>query len=385
MLVDYSLKMPKNIIAGEHAIEQLAEIIAKDIRKIVIFTDKGILGAGLVDLPKALIEQAGVDYTIISDIPAEPNYHEAQAMVDEFKQEQADFIIAIGGGSVMDVAKLASILATDEYTVKDLLDNPLLAKKQITSLMIPTTAGTGSEATPNSIVGVPEKELKIGIVNPEMIADYVILDSRMIKKLPKPIAAATGVDALCHAIECFTSAKANPISNTFALEALDLIMNNIIEACTNSEALEAKSRMLLGSFYAGVAITSSGTTAIHALSYPLGGKYHIAHGVSNAMLLTPVMKFNQPAIKDLLAVAYDRVVKTGDKDLSVDDKSEYMLDQLEEIVKILEIPTSLKEFDVPEEDLDGLVTAGMEVTRLLVNNKREVTPEDARKIYLEIL
>ena len=385
MLVDYSLKMPKNIIAGEHAIEQLAEIIAKDIRKIVIFTDKGILGAGLVDLPKTLIEQAGVDYTIISDIPAEPNYHEAQAMVDEFKKEQADFIIAIGGGSVMDVAKLASILATDEYTVKDLLDDPLLAKKQITSLMIPTTTGTGSEATPNSIVGVPEKELKIGIVNPEMIADYVILDSRMIKKLPKPIAAATGVDALCHAIECFTSAKANPISNTFALEALDLIMNNIIEACTNSEALAAKSRMLLGSFYAGVAITSSGTTAVHALSYPLGGKYHIAHGVSNAMLLTPVMKFNQPAIKDLLAVAYDRVVKTGDKDLSVDDKSEYMLDQLEEIVKVLEIPTSLKEFDVPEEDLDGLVAAGMEVTRLLVNNKREVTPEDARKIYLEIL
>lgn len=385
MLVDYSLKMPKNIIAGEHAIEQLAEIIAKDIRKIVIFTDKGILGAGLVDLPKALIEQAGVDYTIISDIPAEPNYHEAQAMVDEFKQEQADFIIAIGGGSVMDVVKLASILATDEYTVKDLLDNPLLAKKQIISLMIPTTAGTGSEATPNSIVGVPEKELKIGIVNPEMIADYVILDSRMIKKLPKPIAAATGVDALCHAIECFTSAKANPISNTFALEALDLIMNNIIEACTNSEALAAKGRMLLGSFYAGVAITSSGTTAVHALSYPLGGKYHIAHGVSNAMLLTPVMKFNQPAIKDLLAVAYDRVVKTGDKDLSVDDKSEYMLNQLEEIVKVLEIPTSLKEFDVPEEDLDGLVAAGMEVTRLLVNNKREVTPEDARKIYLEIL
>lgn len=385
MLVDYSLKMPKNIIAGEHAIEQLAEIIAKDIRKIVIFTDKGILGAGLVDLPKALIEQAGVDYTIISDIPAEPNYHEAQVMIDEFKKEQADFIIAIGGGSVMDVAKLASILATDEYTVKDLLDDPLLAKKQITSLMIPTTAGTGSEATPNSIVGVPEKELKIGIVNPEMIADYVILDSRMIKKLPKPIAAATGVDALCHAIECFTSAKANPISNTFALEALDLIMNNIIEACTNSEALAAKSRMLLGSFYAGVAITSSGTTAVHALSYPLGGKYHIAHGVSNAMLLTPVMKFNQPAIKDLLAVAYDRVVKTGDKDLSVDDKSEYMLNQLEEIVKVLEIPTSLKEFDVPEEDLDGLVAAGMEVTRLLVNNKREVTPEDARKIYLEIL
>ena len=376
MLADYSLKMPKNIIAGEHAIEQLSDILAKGVQKIVIFTDKGILGAGLLDLPKSMIEKAGVEYT---------NYHEAQAMVEEFKKEKADFIIAIGGGSVMDVAKLASILATDSYTVKDLLDNPLLAKKQITSLMIPTTAGTGSEATPNSIVGVPEKELKIGIVNPEMIADYVILDSRMIKNLPKPIAAATGVDALCHAIECFTSTKANPISNTFALEALDLIMNNIIEACTNPEALDAKSNMLLGSFYAGVAITSSGTTAVHALSYPLGGKYHIAHGVSNAMLLTPVMKFNEPAIKELLAVAYDRVVKNGDKNLTVDQKSSYMINQLEEIVKVLEIPTSLKTFDVPAEDLDGLVAAGMEVTRLLVNNKREVTPEDARSIYLEIL
>ncbi|WP_446494027.1 iron-containing alcohol dehydrogenase [Enterococcus raffinosus] len=377
--------MPKNIIAGEHAIEQLACIIAKDVKKIVIFTDKGILGAGLAEQTKSLIEEAGIKYVVISEIPAEPNYNEAQAMVDIFKKEQADFIIAIGGGSVMDVAKLASILATDDYTIKELLDNPLLAKKQVQSLMIPTTAGTGSEATPNSIVGVPEKKLKIGIVNPEMIADYVILESRMIKNLPKPIAAATGVDALCHAIECFTSVKANPISNTFALEALDLIMNNIVEACTNSEALEAKSKMLLGSFYAGVAITSSGTTAVHALSYPLGGKYHIAHGVSNAMLLTPVMKFNQPAIKDLLAIAYDRVIKDGNKELSIEEKSAYMLAQLEDIVKVLEIPTSLKEFDVPAEDLDDLVAAGMEVTRLLVNNKREVTPEDAKNIYLEIL
>ncbi|MDT2757001.1 iron-containing alcohol dehydrogenase [Enterococcus asini] len=385
MLTDYNLKMPKDIRAGEHAIEQLESIISQGIKKIVIFTDKGLLDLGLVDLPIQIIEKAGIDYTILSDIPAEPNYHEAQGVIDTFKKENADFIIAVGGGSVMDVAKLASILATDEYSVKDLLDNPLLATKQVTSLMIPSTAGTGAEATPNAIVGVPEKDLKIGIVNPEMIADYVLLDGRMTQNLPKPIAAATGVDALCHAIECFTSAKANPISNTFALEALDLIMNNLVEACTNPEALEAKRKMLLGSFYAGVAITASGTTAVHALSYPLGGKYHIAHGVSNAILLTPVMKFNEPAIKDLLAVAYDRVIKDGHKEWSVDEKSAYMIGQLDEIVKVLEIPTSLKTFNVPAEDLDGLVAAGMEVTRLLVNNKREVTPEDARNIYLQIL
>lgn len=385
MLTDYSLRMPKEIYAGENTLERLETIINKGIKKIVIFTDKSLLGLGLVDLPIQIIEAAGIDYTILSDIPAEPNYHEAQAVIDTFKQENADLIIAVGGGSVMDVAKLASILATDEYTVKDLLENPLLAKKQVASVMIPSTAGTGAEATPNAIVGVPERDLKIGIVNPEMIADYVLLDGRMIKNLPKPIAAATGVDALCHAIECFTSAKANPISDTFSLEALDLIMNNIIEACTNPEALEAKRKMLLGSFYAGVAITASGTTAVHALSYPLGGKYHIAHGVSNAMLLTPVMKFNEPAIKDLLAMAYDRVIKNGNNELSVDEKSTYMIGQLDDIVNVLEIPTSLTTFNVPREDLEALVAAGMEVTRLLVNNKRQVTPEDARTIYLQIL
>jgi alcohol dehydrogenase class IV len=385
MLNQYNLKMPTNVFAGSDAMQNLNTIIKDGVTKITIFTDKGILKVGLLDEVISIIEKNNIEYEILSDIPTEPSYTEAQAVVDHFKALNSDFIIGVGGGSVMDIAKLASVLSTDDYTVKDLLEDPLLAKKQVTSLMIPTTAGTGSEATPNSIVGVPEKNLKVGIVNGELIADHVILDSNMIKNLPKPIAAATGVDALAHAIECFTSRKASPISDTFALEALDLIMNNIIEACTNPDALEAKSNMLLGSFYGGVAITSSGTTAVHALSYPLGGKYHIAHGVSNAILLTPVMKFNEPAIRDLLAKAYDRVVKEKNEELNVNEKSNYIIDLLENIVKTLEIPTSLKAFNVPEEDLEELVEAGMEVQRLLVNNMREITPEDARKIYLEIM
>jgi alcohol dehydrogenase len=385
MLNQYNLKMPKNVFAGSDAMQNLNTIIQDGVTKITIFTDKGILKFGLLDEVISIIEKNHIEYEILSDIPTEPSYTQAQEVVEQFKALNSDFIIGVGGGSVMDIAKLASVLSTDDYTVKDLLENPLLAKKQVTSLMIPTTAGTGSEATPNSIVGVPEKNLKVGIVNGELIADHVILESKMIKNLPKPIAAATGIDALAHAIECFTSTKANPISDTFALEALDLILNNIIEACTNPDALEAKSNMLLGSFYAGVAITSSGTTAVHALSYPLGGKYHIAHGVSNAILLTPVMKFNEPVIKDLLAKAYDRVVKGTNEELTVNEKSKYIIDLLESIVKTLEIPTSLKAFNVPEEDLEGLVEAGMQVQRLLVNNRREVTPEDARKIYLEIM
>ncbi|MBL3642932.1 iron-containing alcohol dehydrogenase [Peribacillus frigoritolerans] len=385
MLNQYNLKMPTNVFAGSDAMQNLNTIIKDGVTKIAIFTGENILKIGLLDDVISIIEKNNIEYEILSDIPTEPSYTEAQEVIDNFKELNSDFIIGVGGGSVMDIAKLASVLSTDDYTVKDLLENPLLAKKQVTSLMIPTTAGTGSEATPNSIVGVPEKNLKVGIVNGELIADHVILDSNMIKNLPKPIAAATGIDAIAHAIECFTSKKANPISDTFALEALDLIINNIIEACTNPDALEAKSNMLLGSFYGGVAITSSGTTAVHALSYPLGGKYHIAHGVSNAILLTPVMKFNEPVIKDLLAKAYDRVVKETNEELNVNEKSKYIIDLLENIVETLEIPTSLKAFNVPEEDLEELVEAGMQVQRLLVNNMREVTPEDARKIYLEIM
>lgn len=385
MLNQYNLKMPTNVFAGSDAMQNLNTIIKDGVTKIAIFTGENILKIGLLDDVISIIEKNNIEYEILSDIPTEPSYTEAQEVVDNFKALNSDFIIGVGGGSVMDIAKLASVLSTDDYTVKDLLEDPLLAKKQVTSLMIPTTAGTGSEATPNSIVGVPEKNLKVGIVNGELIADHVILDSNMIKNLPKPIAAATGIDAIAHAIECFTSKKANPISDTFALEALDLIINNIIEACTNPDALEAKSNMLLGSFYGGVAITSSGTTAVHALSYPLGGKYHIAHGVSNAILLTPVMKFNEPVIKDLLAKAYDRVVKETNEELNVNEKSKYIIDLLENIVETLEIPTSLKAFNVPEEDLEELVEAGMQVQRLLVNNMREVTPEDARKIYLEIM
>ncbi|MGV3010124.1 iron-containing alcohol dehydrogenase [Streptococcus thoraltensis] len=385
MLTDYNLKMPKNIFAGENALEQIETIIPERTKKIIVFSDKGIQGAGLLEIPLTILDKTGIDYEIITDIPAEPTYHQAQEIVEYFKFLKGDFIIAIGGGSVMDTAKLASILATDEYGVKDLLDNPLLAKKQISSLMIPTTAGTGSEATPNSIVAVPEKDLKVGIVNPEMIADFVILDGRLIKNLPLKIAAATGVDAMCHAIECFTSNKRNPFSNTFALEAFDLIFNNVIEACQNPDALDAKNKMLLGSFYAGVAITASGTTGIHALSYPLGGKYHISHGVSNAILLMPVMTFNEPVIKEYFAEAYDRVVKDGNKDLSVEEKSQFILNGMGDIVKTLKIPTSLKEFDVSEDDLEGLVEAGMQVRRLLVNNMREITADDAREIYKQVL
>lgn len=384
MIETYNLKMPHSVFSGKNALENIPAILKENhVQHLAVFTDQGIRGAGLLELPMAWVEQSGVDTVILDDLPAEPTYAEAQKLVDQCKAWGADFIMAVGGGSVMDTAKLTSILMTDEYGIKELLDTPTQAKKCIKSLMIPTTAGTGSEATPNAIVAVPEKQLKVGIVNSEMIADFVILDAVMIKKLPRKIAAATSVDALAHAIECWTSNKANPFSDIFALQALDMILNNIERACDDAEAMDAKNQMQIASFYAGVAITASGTTAVHALSYPLGGKYHIAHGVSNAILLAPIMRFNELACRERLAAAYDRCIRGGETTL--EGKSAAVITRLEQIVRHLDIPTSLTEFGVPEEDLEALVASGMEVTRLLDNNMREITPDDARYLYQQVL
>ena len=340
MLTDYSLKMPKEVYGGEHALEKLKDVMSvNDVKKVAVFTDHGIRGTGLLELPMQMLTQAGVETVILDDLPAEPTYSQVQVLVDAFRAEKADIIVAVGGGSVMDAAKLAA---------------------------------------------VPEKELKIGIVNEEMMADYVILDVRMVAKLPRKIAAATGVDALAHAIECWTSNKANPFSGLFAMHALDLLLNNLLPAC-NEQDMQARQNVQLASFLAGVAITASGTTAVHALSYPLGGKYHIAHGISNAILLAPVMRFNEPACRALLAQAYDTCVH-GEKTCETQaEKSSYIIAWLEKIVKDLDIPTSLSVFSVPAEDLESLVEAGLSVKRLLNNNMREVTADDAREIYRSIL
>ena len=380
----YELSVPQTVFGGVGALQNISRVLKDNhVKKVALFTGKRVRAAGLLDAALEQMREAGVEVVILDELPPEPTYKEVQFLVDQCKASGADFIVAIGGGSVLDTAKLASISLTDDYDVEALLEDPKQAKKQVKTLLIPTTAGTGSEATQIGIVAVPEKELKVGIVNVEMIADYVILDAEMIRNLPRTIAAATGVDALAHAIECFTSKKATPLSNLYALQALEIILNDIERACDDPDDMEAKERMQLASFFAGIAIAASGTTAVHALSYPLGGKYHIAHGVSNAILLVPVMRFNEPACRDRLVQVYDRCMR-GDA-VSAEEKSGAVIRRLAEIVEHLNIPTSLTEFGVPKEDLPGLVTAGMSVTRLLVNNMRDVTPEDAYSIYREVL
>lgn len=383
MLKNYSIRLPGRVFSGEKALDNIIDVVHGKYRKATVFTDRGIRSSGIVDAPVAKLKEAGIEVEIIDQLPSEPTYEQAQQVIDCFREQHADFIVAIGGGSVMDIAKLASVTASGKYGVKDLLENPSLANKTIRTMMIPTTAGTGSEATPNSIVAVPEKELKVGIVSEEMLADYVILDGAMIRNLPEKIAASTGIDALCHALECYMSTKANPFSNLFAMQAMKLIFSSIEKACLAKDSMAEKQNMLLAAFYGGVAICASGTTAVHALSYPLGGKYHIPHGVANAIMLVPVLKFNSAACEKEFSEIYDAVC--GGTNIPPAEKSRAIIRRVEEIIRRLSLPTTLTGYGVSRDDLNMLVEEGLAVKRLLNNNKRTVGYEDAKRLYSEVL
>lgn len=381
----YQVKIPSCSYGGEGSIEKIKEIIAKEkSQKVVVFSDEGIKATGLLDILTKQLDETGVQYHVFTDCKPEPSYLQVEAVVDMVQGQECDLIIGLGGGSVMDAAKLASVLKGAPYTIKDLLNDPTQAEKKVKTVMIPTTCGTGSEATCNAIVAIPEEKSKKGIVNDNMIPDYVILDAQMIAKLPKAIVAATGVDALAHVVECFTSKKATLFSDCYALEGAKLIFANIREAYNNPDNMDAKNKMLIGAYYGGIAITGSGTTAVHALSYPLGGKFHIAHGVSNAILFAHVMKFNKDACAERLAVLCDAINPTY-AEKTVEEKADYVIDQIADIVKVTNIPTDLTQYGVTMDDLDFLVTAGSQQQRLLVNNMKELSLDDIRNIYLKVV
>lgn len=379
------LQIPSCVHAGAGSIEVLADIVKRDnVKKVLLFTDKGIRSAGLCDRAVAILAEQHVGCEIFDDVVAEPSTYDVDKVIKHAAHVEGDLIVAIGGGSTMDTAKLASVLLGATYTVFDLVQDASLARKRIHSVFVPTTCGTGSEATLNAIVAIPEESSKKGIVNSALIPDEVILDVNMIAHLPKSIVAATGVDALAHCVECYTSNKATILSNEYARAGARLIFSSIEKAYSKPDDLQAKMNMMLGAFYGGIAITGSGTTAVHALSYPLGGKYHIAHGVSNAILFARVMDFNRDACVKEMAELCDAVnpLLAGE---SADAKSRFIVKRIAEIVKNTEIPVSLEKFGITQKDLDFLVTAGSQQQRLLVNNRKKLSLDDIRAIYQSVI
>lgn len=381
----YSLALPSNVYAGFNSLNQIEEILKKEnVNSLTIFTDPTVKTFNFFKDIVDRIKKENINYSVIDSLAIEPSYYDIENVMIELNKYKTDFILAIGGGSVLDIAKLCSILKDAPYSIKDLLNNPSQGFKSIKTLMIPTTCGTGSEATCNSIITVPEDGIKVGIVNQDLIPDYVILDPTTIATLPKKLIASTGVDALAHCIECLTSKKSTPFSDLYSLAGSELTLKNIKEAYLNPENIEAKMNMLLGSFYGGIAITSSGTTAVHALAYPLGGKFHIPHGISNAVMIAPVMEFNKDSCLNQFSKLCDILNPNMIQHSSV-EKANYIINEIKSVVDTTNIPTNLSEFGVTRKDLDFLVAASSKVTRLLNNNLKELTLEDIKNIYLKVL
>ncbi len=381
----YSILNAGRIVAGPDSIEQIADIV-KDYgaSRVLIISDKGVARAGLIDRPKALLEAAGIAVSILDDTPPEPEVEQANAIVTAAKNSGCDMVVGIGGGSAMDVAKLTAVLLNNDVTLRELLDKAPIPRRGLPTLMIPTTAGTGSETTPNSIVLVPENELKVGIVSPKLMPDCVILDPKMTLGLPPAITASTGMDALCHAIECYTSKKGNPFSEMIALKAISLITRSIRRAFNTGTDIDARHDMLLGAMYGGMCIATSSTTAVHALAYPLGGKYRIAHGVSNAILLPFVMRFNAVGNEDKfrdVAVAMGLDVDPADSKAA----TEKFIEAIFELNRDLQIPSDLKRWNITAADLETLVEGAAKVTRLLDNNPRPMGKADIRAIYTQLI
>lgn len=381
----YNVKFPRQVFSGKGSMGELKNIVkATGSKSVCLMTDKGVSGCGLAQLPISVLKECDVQLTVIDDVAREPSVYDVKATYDKMHAIGVDMIVAIGGGSVIDMSKIMSVAMTNEKLIEDLRADGVIVNPSLPMVAIPTTSGTGAEATANAIFLYPEEDLKVGIVNENMVPDYVILDAAVTSGLPPALTASTGVDALCHAVESYISTIANPISKMFSVKAVELICGSIERAYENGSDFAAREEMQLGSFYAGVCLTSSSTVAVHALSYPLGGKYHIPHGVSNAILLPYVMEANMECCKEEFTELAPYMIRDIDS-VPKEEWPQKVVDYLYSLMKKLDIPDTLTGFGVKPEDLDYLTDNAVKVERLLLKNPKKLTKEEIKQIYEKLL
>lgn len=373
------LTIKSTIISGAGAIPALAPLLAGKTRLLLV-TDGNIARLDAARAIRTLLEADNRHVSVIDSVPPEPTDHDVRALLAGINNTDVDLVVGVGGGSVLDVAKLLSVLCHNSSPGLDALLAGEKPTVRLPSLLIPASAGTGSEATPNAILAIPEQSTKIGIISPVLLPDYVALLPELTTSMPPHIASSTGIDALCHLLECFTATVANPVSDNAALIGLRKLLNNIETACAEPHNLAAKLEMLWASYYGGVAIAHAGTHLVHALSYPLGGKYHLPHGVANAILLAPCMRVVRPNAVEKFAQVWD-LVPGADTSLSAEEKSHALVEWFAALVRRLNLPDNLETLGVPRDDIAFLSDAALNVKRLMNNAPRQVSHAEVQGIY----
>ncbi|MFC4235599.1 iron-containing alcohol dehydrogenase [Thalassospira xianhensis] len=365
--------------------QELGKLCAETgAKRAFILSDPGLEKAGLTSGPCASLRQAGVDYLLWTGVQADPPEESILEATRHAQEFGADIVIGLGGGSSMDTAKLVALLCGKPQNLADIYGIGLATGPRLRLIQVPTTAGTGSEVTPISIVTTPTSEKK-GVVSPLLYPDLALLDAELTMGLPAPITAATGIDAMVHAIEAYTTKhKKNPLSDSLAIRALQLMTAHIDDAISANPGRAAREAMLQGSMMAGMAFANAPVAAVHALAYPLGGHFHVPHGLSNALVLTEVLKFNRDAAMQHYGELASAVMP--DQRFSSDAEAcDAFIAFIAAMVARMPFAQKLRDVGVAETDLDMLATDAMKVERLLINNPREVTFDDARAIYARVL
>lgn len=362
---------------------RLAAIAGRKIGgRILMVTDPGLRRLGLCDRAIDSLREAGAEVTVFDEVEADPSRATLMRAVAAGQAASVTGIVGFGGGSSLDVAKLAALLIGSGEDLDGAWGVAQAKGPRLPLVLVPTTAGTGSEVTPVSIITVGEEE-KRGVSSPVILPDIAILDAELTLGLPSAITAATGVDAMVHAIEAYASKNANnnPLSQMLARQALRLLGANIETAVFDGRNIEARGAMLLGSMLAGQAFANSPVAAVHALAYPIGGTFHVPHGLSNALVLPHVLRYNAPDAAHLYAeIAADAFPHLTTEE-GAQGRCGAFIEELANLSRKLGMPTRLREVGIGEEHLGKMAADAMKQQRLLVNNPREVKEADALAIY----
>ncbi|MGH8757896.1 MAG: iron-containing alcohol dehydrogenase [Burkholderiales bacterium] len=368
---------------GASTTELVERVRALGCSAAFIVTDAGVLKAGLLEKTLHRFLAVNLPFALFHEVQADPPEDVINTAVEAAREFGADCIIGFGGGSSMDVAKLVALLALGKERLSDIYGVNQVKGGRLPLILVPTTAGTGSEVTPISIVttGVGEKK---GVVSPALLPDIAILDAELTLGLPANVTAATGIDAMVHAIEAYTSRRLkNPMSDCLAREALRLLSGSIHQACREGGDIQARENMLLGACMAGMAFANAPVAGVHALAYPVGARFHVPHGLSNSLVLAPVMRFNLPAAASLYAELAEILVPAARG--TQEQRADRFVKYLENLAGDLGLETRLRDVGITEQDIPQLADDAMKQTRLLVNNPRDITREDAAALYSEAL
>ncbi|MBY5494603.1 iron-containing alcohol dehydrogenase [Rhizobium leguminosarum bv. viciae] len=382
----FTFQASPNILFEAGASSKIGELLkGYKAAHVLLVTGKKVRAAGLTRKAEAAIAEAGIALTVSEDKVAEPTSHVIEAAAEICRECGVDAVLSIGGGSAMDTAKLVAYLAKNPGKLDDIYGIDRATGDRLPLLLVPTTAGTGSEVTPISIVKTPNNEKK-AVISPRLIPDGAILDPELTLGLPPDLTAQTGIDAVVHAIEAYTGKiKKNPISDQFALKALALLTANLRKVYTDGSDLEARSEMLLGSMLAGMAFANSPVAAVHALAYPIGAIFNVGHGLSNALVLPYVLEFNRPAAEALYA-ELSEVIQPGYRRQSDPADAAAFIAEIEAICRDCGVSGSLSAVGIGEGDLSKLAEDAMkQKDRLLVNNPRELDYDQVRAIYASAL